>query len=217
MGRLGLFLHAPLMEEKRICKKCNSEKPIRSFELINPGIFRRRSCFTCRARSKYERNPGAVLRQRAGTRARNPATYLIQDSKKSDRKKNREGNDLDIPFVQDLILKPCLYCGAQKLRMTLDRIDNAKSHSKSNVNPCCIRCNLLRGDMPYQAWVALVPKIREIHEAGLFGDWKTQPMDEALRSKISRSVRQSTVNRDRLRQETESEDEDQHSESAADF
>lgn len=55
--------------------------------------------------------------------------------------------------------------------MSLDRIDNLKPHNQNNVNPSCVRCNLTRGDMPYEAWLFISPKIREAREKGLFGDW----------------------------------------------
>lgn len=57
--------------------------------------------------------------------------------------------------------------------MTVDRIDNNLAHTKSNVKPACVRCNHIRGSMPYQAWIYLVPIVRQAYELGLFGDWWT--------------------------------------------
>lgn len=55
--------------------------------------------------------------------------------------------------------------------MSLDRIDNSKGHIQANVVPACIRCNYLRGSMPHEAWLNLVPTIRETRIKGLFGTW----------------------------------------------
>jgi hypothetical protein len=55
--------------------------------------------------------------------------------------------------------------------MTLDRIDNSIGHLMSNVNPCCYRCNYIRANMPYAAWLSIVPAIRATFELGLFAAW----------------------------------------------
>jgi len=169
--------------DQKSCKACRSTKSIQSFELIRGGPNRRQTCHTCRARKKRKYNPAQNAVRQAQARTRNPHTYILIDCRNSDRKKGLSGNDLDGETVKDLISKPCLYCGSANPRMTLDRIDNARAHSRDNVNPSCLRCNLLRGDMPYPAWMALAPKIREITEAGLFGDWKTKPVGPKRRQK----------------------------------
>lgn len=98
------------------------------------------------------------------------SSVLLEDFLKGDRKKNLV-NDLDLQFIFSLISQGCLYCGEKDLRMTLDRIDNSLGHTKNNVNPACCRCNSIRQNMPYAAWLFLVPRIREAREAGVFGHW----------------------------------------------
>jgi hypothetical protein len=58
--------------------------------------------------------------------------------------------------------------------MTLDRIDNTIGHVKTNVKPACIRCNLLRRNMPYAAWLMLVPAVKKARKFGLFDGWLFQ-------------------------------------------
>jgi hypothetical protein len=96
--------------------------------------------------------------------------WILYDTRGSDKKKNLE-NDLTREFIEEKIRNGCEYCGETSLRMTLDRKDNSKGHTKDNVNASCIRCNYMRRDMPYEAWLALIDKIREINILGLFGDW----------------------------------------------
>jgi len=98
------------------------------------------------------------------------AYYLLLDSRKSDRKSGRS-NDLTLEVVQALIVEPCRYCGDTLLKRTLDRIDNTLGHLLTNVLPCCFRCNYLRRDMPFEAWIRLTKEIRALQEEGLFGDW----------------------------------------------
>jgi hypothetical protein len=87
-------------------------------------------------------------------------SIIWRDSRSSDKKLLRE-NDLDKDFIKDKISNGCFYCGETKIRMTLDRIDNSLGHLKTNVNPACMRCNYLRRDMPYDAWLFLVEGIRK--------------------------------------------------------
>jgi hypothetical protein len=106
------------------------------------------------------------------------ARFILADSRKSDRIKNRN-NDLDIPFIDSLICSPCTYCLGNEIRMTLDRVDNEKGHTRDNVQTACIRCNYLRRDMPYEAWLHLVPSIREAFSLGLFGTWHSVPLNQS--------------------------------------
>jgi hypothetical protein len=55
--------------------------------------------------------------------------------------------------------------------MTVDRVDNDLGHLQSNVVPACVRCNHVRGQMPYEAWLMVAPGMRAAREAGLFGGW----------------------------------------------
>lgn len=80
--------------------------------------------------------------------------------------------DLDITTIERMISEGCLYCGETDiLKISVDRIDNNIGHIGSNVNPACLRCNLVRGDMPYNAWMEVANGMRNAREKGLFGDW----------------------------------------------
>jgi len=133
---------------------------------------RRHRCDKCSKRGGY-RLSKEESKERASERLRTHRhSSICRDSRKSDKRHGRAGNDLDLEFVRDLIQKDCHYCGTRLGKMTLDRVDNDKAHTKDNVVPCCVRCNSIRNDMPYAAWMELVPTIRELTEKGVFGDWK---------------------------------------------
>jgi len=105
----------------------------------------------------------------------NRAKYIVMDSKQSDKKSKAKGldreNDLTIEFVEKLIANGCEYCGETELLMIADRINNDLGHLQSNVKPACIRCNHIRGSMPFEAWMCLVPQVKEARTRGLFGNW----------------------------------------------
>jgi hypothetical protein len=98
------------------------------------------------------------------------AKFIILDTKDRDRRRGLE-NDLSFSFVDDLIKDGCSYCGETSIKMTVDRIDNDKGHRQDNVVPACYRCNMLRGNMPYDAWLNIVPAIRDTLVKGLFESW----------------------------------------------
>src|SRR6266545_1867868 len=99
------------------------------------------------------------------------AAAILEDARRDDRKRGRE-NDLWIAFVRAVISKPCAYCGETVLRKTLDRIDNALGHTRENVTVACERCNNVRRDMPYAAWLVVANGMREARETGAFEGWR---------------------------------------------
>jgi hypothetical protein len=99
-----------------------------------------------------------------------PERWILQDSRKTDKKSNLQ-NDLTQEFVRITISTGCSYCGETKMRIGLDRINNAKGHRQDNVRAACRRCNYLRRDMPFEAWMSIVPAVKLAREHGLFGDW----------------------------------------------
>lgn len=161
----------------RLCKgPCAQTKPDEAFELKSNG-YRRRTCIPCRNKASFGGNTESRLAYGRAFRQKNPHRTIVIDSRSSDRKAGLEGHDLDHEYVALLVKDGCRYCGDTSLRMTLDRIDNNTAHTKANVVPCCIRCNYLRGSMPYAAWLHLVPAVREARGLGLFGDWRSRPFN----------------------------------------
>jgi hypothetical protein len=165
------------MEEERICRVCQINKPIKSFQ--KHGKYRERVCSRCRQISKREKNPiGASIKIKRNLETKKTQRrmgikverWILEDSRGSDKKYNRD-NDLTKEFIEKEISNGCSYCGENSLRMTLDRIDNSLGHLQSNVVPACIRCNYARRDMPHEAWLCLVPGLIKARELGLFGDW----------------------------------------------
>lgn len=166
---------------KKRCKECGDDRPVTNFRLTGGRQKRIGVCSPC-LEKRYktadpERMKGRARRRAASKRARRPEWAVLRDSKTSDSKKKREGNNLDLDFIIRVLSEGCCYCGEKEIKLTLDRRDNTLAHTKENVNPACIRCNMLRGSMPYNAWMHIVPAVREAKDLGLFGSWRSQPIN----------------------------------------
>jgi hypothetical protein len=114
------------------------------------------------------------------SRYHNVPKHVYRDSRYRDRKRGL-GNDLTLEFVQQELTKGCHYCGGRDGRMTLDRMDSTIGHLQSNVVPSCERCNMLKKDMPFEAWLVIVPAVKEAFEKGMFGSWVGGPHSKKRR------------------------------------
>lgn len=162
--------HKNDMEERK-CNKCLEIKPIEKFKRTGKAsVYRRHTCRSCLERHFRKKYGAQINGRRSRNRTANPVQAIYTDSRLSDRKKGRR-NDLTREAIAALISSGCRYCGETAIRMTLDRVDNTKGHTLDNVVPACIRCNAIRGSMPYEAWQHLVAAVREARELGLFGSW----------------------------------------------
>ena len=159
------FLYGGPMEIRK-CKTCSKDKLLDEFHKTTTGY--RGSCRVC-----YNQTVGAKANLKMKNRRKDPnrfAFFIVKDSKFADKKEGFE-SDLDESFVSHLIKNGCSYCGEKEIRLSVDRIDNSKGHTKDNVISSCVRCNFIRNDMPYEAWLILVPSVRLARESGLFENW----------------------------------------------
>jgi hypothetical protein len=140
----------------KICRKCDGKERAKRYSK-KPRSRGRKDRINAKIRNKLKNNIDLDF-------------FLYKTSRKNDKIKGRD-NNLTREFIKAMISKPCKYCSKSYARMGLDRINNKIGHLQTNVVTCCIRCNYIRRDMPYEAWAALVPAVKEITEQGLFGDW----------------------------------------------
>jgi hypothetical protein len=167
---------------ERTCKKCKVELNVveNNFptRLVNGKRYYRHLCRKCFNKYTHQRSSstGARYKRRLATlrieRQNATPRIVLRDCKGKDKKTGRFC-DLDVAFVESLIEQGCLYCGAPRseLRIGLDRVNNSLGHSKENVNPACTRCNLVRGNMPYAAWLVVSQGMRRARELNAFSDW----------------------------------------------
>jgi hypothetical protein len=170
------------------CKVCGRGEPEAIFYIRYEGAryYYRYICMDCdadrkklfprgSAQANKKKNKKSGDKQKKDRRdPRKRAKVIVADCKAADRKKNRT-SDLTVDFVKSLIVNGCAYCGDSEIQIGLDRIDNSLGHLQSNVNPSCRRCNWIRRDMPYEAWLRFVPVMRQVAKEGLLGDWHAGP------------------------------------------
>lgn len=164
------------MKTCRICKKDKPEDEFYENRAKKPDgsiyVSLRTECRLCTdARTRaYHRN--------------NRDRVIFNNCRKSDKLRGHEF-DLTREIVEDLIARPCSYCGeANSELIGLDRVDNGRGHTVDNVVPCCLRCNVIRRDMPPAAWDVLAQKVREVRELGLFKDWVPHNRGTGIRKRM---------------------------------
>jgi hypothetical protein len=179
----------------KACKTCGHEDLEDTYKAIkkyagSDKLYRSPHCRSCmnkasrkRAIKRHGKNRSPaqkrnrakkrkVLAQARRDQVRGPivAKLIIYQSRFRDKSNGLE-TDLTRSFVEKLISGPCHYCGEMQLKMTLDRIDNDVGHTVLNVLPACIRCNVVRNNIPFKVWELMVPVMRRAREEGLFGHW----------------------------------------------
>lgn len=141
---------------------------------------KRRVCEACRKKYYIANNREEHKAKQRSNRKRKPLAYMLYDLRNSDKRNGRSICDLNLTDLKGLLeSSTCSYCEDAVIKMTLDRLDNTKGHTKDNVVAACLRCNLLRGDMPYEAWQVLIPTVREVAKLGLFGSWRSSPINQS--------------------------------------
>jgi hypothetical protein len=154
-----------------ICYVCSEDKKITEFE------SGRKQCKKCKNINSYKKKKEngyyELIKNRQKIRRQDikyRCLIILKDSKSYDSTNFLE-NDLTVEFIEKIIDNGCSYCGTNKMKIGLDRIDNNIGHLMSNVVSACTRCNFIRGTMPYKAWIVLVPSIKYAYDNNLFGNW----------------------------------------------
>jgi hypothetical protein len=97
--------------------------------------------------------------------------FILYDSRGNDKKYNRE-NNLTLDFIRKILIDAkCSYCDTGDCRLTLDRINNNLGHTTDNVVVSCLDCNVIRNNIPYEAWLHIAPSVKSAKELGLFEGW----------------------------------------------
>jgi hypothetical protein len=66
---------------------------------------------------------------------------------------------ISLAVFKRLISEACWYCGTEDEPRGLDRVDNRKGYTSSNVRPCCEECNRMKGTLAARAFVDLCQKV----------------------------------------------------------
>lgn len=154
--------------ERRTCKKCGYEGLAKNFYgRIIKHIDYLQVSFLSTCRECYSKeNVSQVKKAKINKDYRRACTYWSRS-----KKRNIKSN-LKLYDIRMLLHSMCYYCESSDIQIVLDRKDSSGGYTKDNVVPCCVRCNLIKSDMPYEAWKRLIPAVKNISKLGLFGSWK---------------------------------------------
>lgn len=163
----------------RVCIGCRQELALTSENFHNEkrrpyGLsYRCRPCEAIRAKTKPARHlrwQNMTPLQRASKSAANKRVYVktpqtihrLRSYKAIDKRKGHFF-DLDVEwYAANIEGRPCHYCGDTE-RIGCDRIDNREGHHKNNVIPCCLGCNIARGDrFSYDEMVIIGEAVKKV-------------------------------------------------------
>lgn len=79
----------------------------------------------------------------------------------ANRAKKWEGLLITLEEFKNISSKPCTYCGENKERIGIDRIDNLKGYTIENSTSCCKLCNFMKKTMTVNEFLTHIKKISE--------------------------------------------------------
>lgn len=152
-----------LASEVKVCKGCGQDLPLSKYHVrirLGTQISIRTLCKQCHNKKSSDNASG---------KQQSPKSKLTRYRRSAARYGYEF--DLTLEFVTEILSKPCAYCGSEIDKKTIDRKDSSKGYTKANSEVSCLRCNLTKSDMPYEAWLVVAEGMRKAREMDLFGDW----------------------------------------------
>lgn len=118
---------------------------------VRQRFFRGRKTLTAEnilfGTTKIEKKALLSVEELTQQKVRSKASKMISAYKNSDKRKNLLFNIPSIDwFVNNILLKECVYCSSSK-NVGADRKDNNKGHEIDNIVPCCYNCNTTRNNI----------------------------------------------------------------------
>jgi hypothetical protein len=147
----------PVLVDLKKCSNCKIDKPrdlihFHAKKINSDGLNGK--CKQCRKgeHKLWINTPEKKLRYNLGKRKYDRTTGYIRKLLRSyscnDKKRNRVCSITQEWIEQNIINKPCTYCGDNDpTQIGVDRIDNSIGHTPANSVPCCRVCNVVRGNI----------------------------------------------------------------------
>jgi len=157
----------------KVCLSCLIEKSLTSFpaqKKRDGTLYHRPHCFSC----KYSKE---ILLGRVINKEYHREYYYSNklDLKykaycHNDKVKFNGSKTIEKELAISLMMQPCYYCNKENSN-GLDRKENNKGHTETNVVSCCEKCNYILGDIPFEAKKELSKGFVEINKKGLLDKW----------------------------------------------
>lgn len=103
-------------------------------------------------------------------RSKNPILMRFRSHKDYDRKQGFK-NDITLEWYIQIIQEECFYC-EHKPAGGIDRKNSNVGHEKLNCVPCCSKCNIILGSIPFEAKLELKSGLTIIKQKQLLVNWK---------------------------------------------
>jgi hypothetical protein len=111
---------------------------------------------------KYKQKEITDIKELTYQKAKDKVSKMLSAYKNRDFKKQLEFNVSKDYFLNNILLKSCIYCGDTK-KIGADRINNQIGHIESNIVPCCYSCNVTRSNnYSYEEMLILGKTIKTI-------------------------------------------------------
>ncbi len=160
----------------RICKKCNVEKPLRSFprryrrgkdgEIIRSDMDRNWQCHRCGHQCTIRVWMTRCIRNLRGRHSR------YHRGLKFRKAEHVAEFDIDTDYAMEIYEKQAGLCAMSGMRMTheslnlrsvsIDRIDNARGHIKGNIQLVCVWVNMARGRYSVEEFAKILDEFRQV-------------------------------------------------------
>ncbi len=106
-------------------------------------------------KNEYKVKQRAENQQNASKTDR-PTSYKYTAYKNRAKDKGFEMN-ITIEDFGAILTLPCQYCGMKAT--TIDRINSNLGYVYGNVNPCCLRCNIMKNDLPLEQFLEHIKRV----------------------------------------------------------
>lgn len=165
----------------KICKVCKIEKPFLEFHKIKGCIGGVRNvCKECRKieNKEYKSKPHVIQQSKdyyqnnkESFRLRMNKHYHTLNGQYHQYKKRAKINKFEFDLIEEdckiFYETLCDYCGGPIKGIGIDRVDPSIGYIKSNIVPCCSKCNYMKNTMTKEEFFNQLIKILEFNKIKL--------------------------------------------------
>lgn len=169
-------------QDASFCTYCNTYVSEDHWYWMTDSRYKLGGKWRCRqqkrdSEKRYREKIKAGL-NKSGKEAREQAQKKFQEKhphlakykayKTADKKSQRD--TLSWEEAIPLFKGDCFYCGSN-VAIGIDRKDSSQGHTKDNSVSCCEKCNIILGDLPFEAKLILKTSLEQIQKQKLLDSW----------------------------------------------
>ena len=153
----------PILNDHRICSKCNILLPIENFSKdVSKSNGYRPACKRCASILYYIPNKTKMI---ARNKIRNKEYHKTLDYNYSKYKLSAKNRKIEFNLTKEEFSKSfgkkCHYCREEFNGYRWDRINSGLGYTPDNIVPCCYTCNIMKRDMSQGTFLQQCKKISD--------------------------------------------------------